>query len=87
MNLKASFIIGLLNSWELLTLKGEKLQMSAREFLMVGFLNSGEPLTLFLAKAILSIVTGGAGGCNVGLGLVSIIITGVAAKKLFKRKK
>ena len=67
--------VGLLNAAELLTLKGEKLKFGTREFLLGGFLNAGQPVTLFLAKAILSIFTGGAAaGCNGGIGLCGLIL-------------
>ena len=72
--------------WELLTLKGEKLQVSAREFLMVGFLNSGQPMSLFLAKAIIAAITGGA-GCNAGIGFAGLIMAGIVARKFFRRKR
>ncbi len=70
----ASFV-GLLNAAELLTLKGEKLNFGAKEFLLGGFLNAGQPFTLFLAKTILAILTGGAAiGCNGGIGLCGLVL-------------
>ena len=64
-------INGLLGTWELLTVSGQKFdKFGFREFLMVGFLNAGQPFTLYLAKTILALVTGGLGaGCSAGLGL------------------
>lgn len=67
---KASLLFGLLNTFELLTIQGKKFDhFGFKEFLMVGFLDSSQPLTLFLAKTILAIFTGGLAGCNFGLGL------------------
>ena len=67
---------GILNTWEILSVTGKRFhkfdKFGVREFLMIGFLNSSQPFTMYLAKAILSIMTGGlGGGCNAGLGLVS----------------
>ena len=74
-NVNASFMVnGLVGTWELLTVSGRKFdKFTMKEFLMVGFLDAGEPFTLFLAKAILSVLTGGLGaGCNTGLGLAGM---------------
>ena len=69
--INAAFIIGLINTWEVFTLTGHKMErFGLREFLMVGFLNSGQPLTLFVAKLLLSFFTGGlAAACNAGFGV------------------
>ncbi len=58
-NVNASFMVnGLVGTWELLTVSGRKFdKFTMKEFLMVGFLDAGEPFTLFLAKAILSVLT------------------------------
>lgn len=59
---------GVLNSMEILTMSGRKLKtFGFKDFLLGGFLNSTQPLTLFIAKAILAFFTGGLGaGCNAG---------------------
>ncbi len=69
----ASFLVGLLKTWELLTMKGEKMKTGAKEFLMVGALNSGQPLSLYLAKAFLALLMSGV-GCNGGVGIIGIIL-------------
>ena len=56
-SVKPSFLFGLLNTFELLTMSGEKMQFGAKEFLMVGFLNAGKPLSFYLAKLIPSSAT------------------------------
>ena len=74
-SVKSSFFMlnGILNTMELLKITGHKLdKFGLREFLMVGLFNSSQPFTLFLAKAIISILTGGLGGCNAGLGIIGI---------------
>ena len=76
-----SFITGLLNTWELLTLSGEKLEFGAREFLMVGFLNAGTPFSVYLTKILLMLL---AGGCDVGFGLAGL---GLAVAILFFRRR
>lgn len=61
----SSFINGLLGTWEILTMKGEKMtSFGVREFLMIAFLNAGTPFTMFLAKLIMAIL---GGGCNTGI--------------------
>ena len=66
-----SILPGLINTWELLTLSGEKLEFGAREFLMVGFLNAGTPFSVYLTKILLALLMG---GCDSGLGLAGIIV-------------
>lgn len=65
---RASFAYGLINTWEILTVEGKKLDkdnFGAREFLMVAFLNSSVPFTVFLAKLIPGISQFiGSGGCS-----------------------
>ena len=77
-----SAIIGLINTWELLTLTGEKLEFGAREFLMVGFLNAGTPFSVYLTKILLMLL---AGGCDVGLGLAGIAVIFTAFFMLRRR--
>ena len=78
----ASFLPGLLNTWELLTLSGEKLEFGAREFLMVGFLNAGTPFSVYLTKILLALL---AGGCDTGLGLAGLAAL-TAAFFIFRRR-
>ena len=80
---RASFIIGLLNTWELLTLSGEKLKFSAQTFLMVGILNAGTPMSVYLAKILLLLL----GGCNTGAGIAGLIAVGVSAIYFIRRRK
>ena len=78
-SVKKSFLSGLLGTWEILTVNGKKLdKFSFREFLMIGFLNAGEPFTLYLARRLVPDMASfiaavlGAGGCNAGLGLAGV---------------
>lgn len=79
-------ILGVLNTIEILSISGEKIsKIGLREFLMAGFLNSGEPLSLYIAKIILSLLLG---GCNQGFGILILAIpTGFLTLKFFRRKK
>ena len=84
--IRSAFIInGLLNTFEILNMSGHKIKsFGVREFLMAGFFNSNQPLTLFIAKVLLSIISGGlTSGCNAGLG----ISAGVFALVVFLRRK
>lgn len=83
-SVKPSFLFGLLNTFEFLSMSGEKMSLGAKEFLMVGFLNASKPLSLYLARIILSLLLG---GCNTGFGVVGIGVLGFLAFKIFKRKK
>ena len=75
-SVKSSILLyGVLNTIELLTLKGEKIsdiKFGFREFLMIGLLGGSTPFTIFLAKLIpglgslVAAVFGG--GCNVAFG-------------------
>lgn len=40
-----------------------------KEFFLVGLLDSGKPFSLYLAKIILALLTGGA--CNFGAGFIT----------------
>ena len=73
---RPSIINGLLATWELLTLNGEKMEFGLKEFLMVGFLNAGAPFSVFIAKLILAMF--GGGGCEIGLGIAGVAILGSA---------
>ncbi|MBQ7216306.1 MAG: leucine-rich repeat domain-containing protein [Synergistaceae bacterium] len=80
------FINGLLNTWELFTLTGEKLDsFGVREFLMVGLLQAGKPFSLYLAKLIIMLLLG---GCTTGIGLsfTGAVILSIIAAKLIRRK-
>ena len=78
----ASFIMGLLNTWEVLTLSGEKMEtFGAKEFLMVGFLNAGKPFSVYLAKIIIALLSG---GCEVGSGIAGLCVLGLVLLRLRK---
>ena len=78
----ASFLVGLLKTWELLTMKGERLKTGTKEFLMVGALNSGQPLSLYLAKVLRAILLMAGVGCDVGTGIISSIMALVFLVKI-----
>ena len=80
---RSSFITGLLNTWELLTLSGEKLEFGAREFLMVGLLNAGTPFSVYLTKIILFML----GGCDIGIGIVGFTAIVLSATYFIRRRK
>ena len=66
-----SFIMGLLNTFELLTMSGEKMdKIGVREFLLIGLLDSSQPLSLYLAKILLMLLLG---GCGFGWGLPAVL--------------
>ena len=80
-----AFILGLINTWEVYTLTGNKMDtFGAQEFLLVGFLNAGKPFSLYLAKILLALL---AGGCTSGFtpSAVSLIIAGIIIMKLIRR--
>ncbi|MBQ7215306.1 MAG: hypothetical protein IJS39_04915 [Synergistaceae bacterium] len=65
--MRPAFIFGLINTWELYTLNGEKLEtFGVKEFLLVGLLQAGKPFSLYLAKLIIMLLLG---GCNFGAGI------------------
>lgn len=72
----SAFINGLLSTVEILTMSGQRMEkFGVREFLMVGFLKSGVPLSMYVAKVILALLTGGLGACNAGYaGAISAIV-------------
>ena len=76
--------LGLINTWELLTLAGDKMEFGLKEFLMVGFLNAGTPLSLFLTRLILTLLMG---GCNAGLGIAGLAVVASAVVFLIRRRK
>lgn len=82
--LQASFISGLLGTWELFTVSGEKMDtFGVREFFMVGFLDSGQPFSLYVAKLILALFSGGATGCNTGMftGVLALAVMLLSRKR------
>ena len=80
-----AFITGVINMWELFTLKGEKLtKFGVKEFLMVGFLNAGKPFSFYLAKLILALLMG---GCETFSGLAIIPLAFLFIKFIKKQQK
>lgn len=74
----SAIINGIVNTWEVLTLTGHKpTKIDAKTFLLVGLLNAGQPFSMFIAKTLLSLFTGGSGSCGIGLGLMGIISAGL----------
>ena len=70
-----SIISGLLNTFELLTMSGEKINtIGVREFLLIGLLESSKPMSLYLAKILLALLLG---GCNPGFGVAAIFAVSV----------
>ena len=82
---RSSFFMGAMNVLELRTLSGHKIsKFGAREFIMTLFLNTSQPLSLFIAKAIFALLTGGLGAaCNIG---ISSVVLGLLIVKLILRK-
>jgi hypothetical protein len=63
--MRPAFINGLLGTWEIYSLTGEKLEsFGVKEFLLVGILNAGNPFSLYLGKLLLALLMG---GCNSGI--------------------
>lgn len=83
----ASIIMGILNTLEIYTATGTKMKsFGVKEFFMAGFLNAIQPFTLFVAKALLSILTVRlTAGCNSGV-LWSVGILGILIVKLMRRR-
>lgn len=79
----ASFVTGLLNTWELLTLNGDKLEFGAKEFLMVGLLNAGTPFSVYLTKLLIALLMG---GCDVGFGLAGLAAVCGAVILIMRRR-
>lgn len=88
------FGFGIINTWEILTMSGEKVEpqnLGIREFLMVGLLRNSTPLTIFLANLIpgvgqvlsaIAAVLGG--GCNLSSGFAAGLL--VMALILFRNR-
>ena len=86
--LQPAFINGLVSTWELFTLNGEKLDhFGVREFLMVGLLEAGKPFSLYLAKMILMLLMGGC-DLDVHAGIIGVILCALVLPVfVVKRKK
>ena len=70
---QAALISGILNTWEILSLSGEKIDtIGARELLMVGLLNAGQSFSMFLTKLIIAFL---AGGCTTGFTFAALLTT------------
>ena len=76
-------LIGALNTLEFLSITGDKLEFSAKTFLMAGLLNAGTPLSVYLAKIFLLLL----GGCDTGLGLAGLAVLGLSAIYFAHRRK
>lgn len=60
--MRPAFINGLLGTWEIYSLTGEKLEkFGVKEFLLVGILDAGNPFSLYLGRLLLMLLMG---GCN-----------------------
>ena len=82
-SVKAS-LFGLINTLEILTMQGKRLtQIGAKEFLMIGLLNAGKPLSFYLAKLILALLLG---GCYTGFGVFCIVVASAIAIKFFRKR-
>ncbi len=83
--IRPSFLSGLLSTFELLTMNGERMDsIGFREFLMIGLLESSKPLSLYLAKILIMLLLG---GCNHGLGIAAVfVVAGVFIRRARKHK-
>ena len=85
-DVNTSLISGMIGTWEILSLSGEKLtNFGVREFLMVGMLNAGTPFSMYIAKILIALLLG---GCNssintIWLGVLALIV--FAALRFRKR--
>ncbi|MBR0095001.1 MAG: hypothetical protein IJP91_06960 [Synergistaceae bacterium] len=81
-----AFITGLVNTFELFSLTGKKLEkFGVREFLMVGLLNAGKPFSFYLGKLLIALLMG---GCNTGAipGAVSAAVLGFIILRARRRR-
>ena len=70
--MRTAFINGLLGTWEIFSMTGEKLEkFGVREFLMVGFLEAGKPFSLYLGKLLLALLMG---GCTSGFAGATLVV-------------
>ena len=82
-----AFIMGLVNTWEIFSLTGEKLDnFGVKTFLMVGLLSAGKPFSFYLAKMILMLLMG---GCSTGVNtaVISGVVIALIVLKLKIRKR
>lgn len=85
-NVRLSFITGLINTFELLTMSGEKMtSIGVREFLLIGLLESSKPLSVYLAKIIIMLLMG---GCSLNKGIIAVIaVSAVMIRVNFYRNR
>ena len=82
--MRASFISGLVSTWEIFSLTGEKMDsFGVKEFLLVGLLEAGKPFSFYLAKLIITLLLA---GCNSGLGIGAGISAAVLALVFILRR-
>ena len=80
-----SFIMGMISTFELLTMSGEKItSIGMREFLLVGLLQSGQPFSVYLAKLLLALLLG---GCNSGAGVYAVLVVSGIIYIVFRTHK
>ena len=79
-------ISGVVNTWELFSMSGKKLEkFGVTEFLMVGLLNSSKPFSFYLGKLLLSLLLG---GCNTGFvpSMISIVVLCAIVFRCLKKR-
>lgn len=77
-----SLINGILNYGELTTLTGHKAKTLTGKMLAIGLLQGSQPFSMFLAKAVLSVLTGGSSGCMMtGAGMAGLLVLGLIVRK------
>ena len=75
--MQPAFITGLMNTFELFSLSGEKMtKFGVKEFLMVGLLNAGKPFSFYLGKLLLALLMG---GCKIAF-VPSIVLIAIILK-------
>lgn len=85
LEVRSSIINGIVNTFELLSLSGEKIeQIGARELLMIGLLEAGESFSVYLAKILIALLMG---GCNQGMGLLYLASAVMVFVLLRRRRK
>ena len=81
-----AFISGLVSTWELFTMTGERMDsFGVKEFLLVGLLEAGKPFSFYLAKMIITLLLA---GCDSGINpsVIHIAITILIAREILKRR-
>ena len=84
--MRTAIINGLLSTWEIFSMSGEKLDsFGVKEFLMVGLLEAGKPFSLYVARIILMLLLG---GCNTGINpsLITAAITLLLAREIWRKR-